>query len=130
MSEPQLVPLNAIFATDFVQILVPVTTANTMAEVAAAVAYHVEGKRVRALPYDKVVIYHGERLPFIDPLESPGNGAAGGNPLGDCLGTQPVAESNCARRQNVIDVGSADQPRFDLEVLFAGLNLEAQAIET
>jgi toluene monooxygenase system protein B len=60
---PQLVPLNAIFATDFVQILVPVTTANTMAEVAAAVAYHVEGKRVRALPYDKVVIYHGERLP-------------------------------------------------------------------
>ncbi len=60
---PQLVPLNAIFATDFVQILVPVTTANTMAEVAAAVAYHVEGKRVRALPFDKVVIYHGERLP-------------------------------------------------------------------
>jgi hypothetical protein len=34
---PELVPLNAIFATDFVQILVPVTTANTMAEVAAAV---------------------------------------------------------------------------------------------
>ena len=60
---PELVPLNAIFATDFVQILVPVTTADTMAEVAAAVAYHVEGKRVRALPYDKVVIYHGERLP-------------------------------------------------------------------
>ena len=60
---PQLVPLNAVFATDFVQILVPVTTANTMAEVAAAVAYHAEGKRVRALPYDKVVIYHGERLP-------------------------------------------------------------------
>jgi toluene monooxygenase system protein B len=45
---PQLVPLNAIFATDFVQILVPVTTANTMTEVAAAVAHHVEGKRVRA----------------------------------------------------------------------------------
>ena len=60
---PQLVPLNAIFATDFVQILVPVTTANTMREVAAAVAYHVEGKRVRALPYDKIVIYRGERLP-------------------------------------------------------------------
>jgi toluene monooxygenase system protein B len=60
---PELVPLNAVFATDFVQILVPVTTANTMREVAAAVAYHVEGKRVRALPYEKVVIYHGERLP-------------------------------------------------------------------
>ena len=63
---PQLVPLNAIFATDFVQILVPVTTANTMREVAAAVAYHVEGKRVRALPYDKVVIYRGERMPAED----------------------------------------------------------------
>ncbi|HEX5296923.1 MAG TPA: toluene-4-monooxygenase system B family protein [Streptosporangiaceae bacterium] len=60
---PQLVPLNAVFATDFVQILVPVTTANTMAEVAAAVAQHVEGIRVRTQPYDKVVIYHGERLP-------------------------------------------------------------------
>jgi toluene monooxygenase system protein B len=60
---PQLVPLNAIFATDFVQILVPVTTANTMREVAAAVAHHVEGRRVRAQPYDKVVIFNGERLP-------------------------------------------------------------------
>jgi toluene monooxygenase system protein B len=60
---PEPVPLNAVFATDFVQILVPVTTADTMREVAAAVAHHVEGKRVRALPYDKVVIYRGERLP-------------------------------------------------------------------
>jgi toluene monooxygenase system protein B len=59
---PQLVPLNAIFADDFVQILVPVTTASTVAEVAAAVAAHVEGKRVRALPYDKVVFHHGKRL--------------------------------------------------------------------
>jgi toluene monooxygenase system protein B len=60
---PELVPLNAIFATDFVQILVPVTTANTMNEVAAAVAHHVEGKRVRALPYPKVVIHNGKPLP-------------------------------------------------------------------
>jgi toluene monooxygenase system protein B len=60
---PQLVPLNAIFATDFVEILVPVTTAHTMREVAAAVAHHVEGRRVRALPYAKVVIVDGERLP-------------------------------------------------------------------
>jgi toluene monooxygenase system protein B len=60
---PELVPLNAIFATDFVQILVPVTTANTMREVAAAVAHHVEGKRVRALPHEKVVIHNGRRLP-------------------------------------------------------------------
>jgi len=60
---PELVPLNAIFATDFVQILVPVTTANTMDEVAAAVAHHVEGKRVRALPYRKVVLHNGRALP-------------------------------------------------------------------
>lgn len=60
---PELVPLNAIFATDFVQILVPVTTADTMCEVAAAVAHHVEGRRVRALPYEKVVIHNGVRLP-------------------------------------------------------------------
>jgi toluene monooxygenase system protein B len=60
---PQLVPLNAIFATDFVEILVPVTTANTMREVAEAVAHHVEGRRVRALPHPKAVFYQGERLP-------------------------------------------------------------------
>ncbi len=56
---PEVVPLNAIFATDFVQILVPVTTANTMDEVAAAVAYHSEGRRVRALPHPKIVIHKG-----------------------------------------------------------------------
>jgi toluene monooxygenase system protein B len=60
---PELVPLNAIFATDFVQILVPVTTANTIDEVAAAVAHHVEGIRVRALPYPKVVFHNGRKLP-------------------------------------------------------------------
>lgn len=58
-----MVPLNAIFATDFVQILVPVTTANTMDEVAAAVAYHSEGRRVRALPHPKIVIHKGRALP-------------------------------------------------------------------
>ena len=60
---PELVPLNAIFANDFVQILVPVTTANTMNEVAAAVAHQVEGKRVRGLPLPKVVIHNGRKLP-------------------------------------------------------------------
>jgi toluene monooxygenase system protein B len=56
---PELVPLNAIFATDFVQILVAVTTANTIREVAEAVAVHVEGKRVRAQGRPKVVIHDG-----------------------------------------------------------------------
>lgn len=59
---PQLVPVNAIFAEDFVQILVPLTTANTAREVADAVAHHVEGKRVRAQPYEKVVFHKGRRL--------------------------------------------------------------------
>jgi toluene monooxygenase system protein B len=59
----ELVPLHAVFATDFVAILVAVTVDNTMAEVAEAVASHVEGKRVRALPYEKVVLHHGRRLP-------------------------------------------------------------------
>jgi toluene monooxygenase system protein B len=63
MAEAQLVPLNAIFSTDFVAILVPVTTANTIDEVAAAVAYHSEGRRVRAQPYPKVVIHKGKKLP-------------------------------------------------------------------
>lgn len=62
-SAPQLVPLNAIFATDFVEILVPVTTANTMNEVAGAVAEHVEGKRVRAQPHTKVVVHKGRKMP-------------------------------------------------------------------
>lgn len=61
--EPQLIPLNAIFATDFVEILAPVMSNNTMDEVAAAVAYHSEGRRVRALPHPKVVIHEGRTLP-------------------------------------------------------------------
>ena len=59
----ELLPLNAVFATDFVQILVFVSPTDTMREVAAQVAHHVEGKRVRALPHDKFVTFRGERLP-------------------------------------------------------------------
>ena len=60
-AEPQLVPVNAIFADDFVEILVAITTADTIAEVAGKVAYHVEGKRVRARDAEKVV-YHNDRM--------------------------------------------------------------------
>ncbi|HEX3705273.1 MAG TPA: toluene-4-monooxygenase system B family protein [Mycobacteriales bacterium] len=73
---PELVPLNAVFATDFVEILVAVTTTNSMAEVADAVAEHVEGKRVRALPFPKVVIHKGRWLPSDMTVA-----AAGINPL-------------------------------------------------
>lgn len=60
---PVVVPLQAIFATDFCPILVAVTTAHTIDEVAAEVARHVEGKRVRGLPYRKQVIFKGRVLP-------------------------------------------------------------------
>lgn len=59
---PEIVPLHAIFATDFCPILVAVTTAHTIDEVAAAVAHHVEGHRVRALPHRKLVIHRGRVL--------------------------------------------------------------------
>ncbi|MGE3288957.1 MAG: toluene-4-monooxygenase system B family protein [Pseudonocardia sp.] len=61
-AEPQLVPVNAIFSTDFVQILVPLTTADTVAEVAEKVAYHVEGRRVPKKDAAKVVFHDGKRL--------------------------------------------------------------------
>lgn len=60
---PEPVPVCAVFANDFVAVLVPVTTASTMDEVAEAVAHHSEGRRVRAQPYPKVVIHNGRRLP-------------------------------------------------------------------
>jgi toluene monooxygenase system protein B len=61
-AEPQLVPVNAIFSTDFVQILVALTTADTIAEVAEKVAYHVEGRRVSKKDAGKVVFHGGRRL--------------------------------------------------------------------
>jgi toluene monooxygenase system protein B len=61
--EAQLVPVNAVFADDFVEILVAVTTADTIAEVAGKVAHHVEGKRVRARDAEKVVFHHNRLLP-------------------------------------------------------------------
>ena len=59
--EPQLVPLNAIFADDFVELLIPVMSNNTMAEVAGAVAHHAEGVRVRPRDARKRV-YHNNRV--------------------------------------------------------------------
>lgn len=57
-----MVPLNAIFADDFVELLVPVTATDTIAEVAAKVAHHVEGRRVRARNLPKVVFHNGREL--------------------------------------------------------------------
>jgi toluene monooxygenase system protein B len=60
-AQPRPVPVNAIFADDFVELLVVLTTADTVADVANKVAHHVEGKRVRARNAEKVV-YHNDRI--------------------------------------------------------------------
>ncbi|SFP19644.1 toluene-4-monooxygenase system B family protein [Amycolatopsis rubida] len=62
-AEPQLVPVNAIFADDFTEILVPVMSNCTMTEVAGLVAHHVEGRRVRARDLPKAVFHHGREVP-------------------------------------------------------------------
>lgn len=61
-AEPALVPLNAVFADDFLEILVPVMSNNTMAEVAAAVAHHVEGVRLPERPGEKIVYFGGKAI--------------------------------------------------------------------
>lgn len=62
-TEPYLVPLNAIFVDDITEILVPIMSNNTIAELAGAVADHVEGKRVPARGLPKGVFLDGRRLP-------------------------------------------------------------------
>jgi toluene monooxygenase system protein B len=57
-----ILPLNAIFADDIVELLVPVTSTDTIAEVAEKVAHHVEGRRVRARNLPKAVFHHGTEL--------------------------------------------------------------------
>lgn len=61
--EPYLIPLNAVFADDFLEILVPVMSSNTIAELAGAVAHHVEGIRVPAEDRPKVVFHRGQIVP-------------------------------------------------------------------
>ena len=51
-------PLNAIFAEDFVELLIPVMSNNTMAEVAEAVAHHTVGVRVRDRGLPKMVVHN------------------------------------------------------------------------
>lgn len=63
-AEPQLVPLNGIFADDFVEVLAPVMSDDTIAVVADKVAYHSEGKRVRKLDKEKVVYHNDKILPM------------------------------------------------------------------
>ncbi len=63
MSEPQPVPINALFGADFVTLLVLVTTADTMDVVAQKVAAHVVGKRVAPRDADMAVYYRDKLVP-------------------------------------------------------------------
>jgi toluene monooxygenase system protein B len=61
--EPYLIPLNGVFATDFVELLIPVMSNQTVAELAEAVAAHSEGIRVPAQDRPKVVYHEGRAVP-------------------------------------------------------------------
>ncbi len=62
MSEPHPLPINAKFGDDFVILLVVITTADTMAEVAQKVAHHSVGKRIRPQDRDMVEYYEGRAV--------------------------------------------------------------------
>ncbi len=62
-AEPYLIPLNGVFATDFVELLIPVMSNQTVAELAEAVAAHSEGIRVPAQDRPKVVYHEGRVVP-------------------------------------------------------------------
>ena len=63
MSEPRPVPINALFGSDFVTLLVVVLTTDTMAEVSAKVAANVVGKRVAPRRAEMGVFFRDELLP-------------------------------------------------------------------
>jgi toluene monooxygenase system protein B len=72
MSEPRAIPVNALFGTDFVSLLVVITSADTMAEVSAKVAAHVVGKRIRPRNASMAVYYQDRRLPNECTVEQAG----------------------------------------------------------
>lgn len=59
----QPIPINALFGTDFVSLLVTILPADTMAEVGAKVAAHVVGKRVAARDAELAVYVEDRRIP-------------------------------------------------------------------
>jgi toluene monooxygenase system protein B len=62
MAEPQPIPINALFAEDFVTQLVVVLDTDTMDEVATKVAEHVVGKRLPVRDVPMVVYYRGQEV--------------------------------------------------------------------
>jgi toluene monooxygenase system protein B len=62
-TEPQAVPINALFGSDFVTLLVVVLSTDTMADVSRKVAAHVIGKRIAPRRADMAVYYRDELVP-------------------------------------------------------------------
>jgi hypothetical protein len=63
MSEPQAVPINALFGMDFVTLLVVVMSTDTMSEVSRKVAANVVGKRVAPRNAGMAVYYRDKLVP-------------------------------------------------------------------
>ena len=63
MSEPSPVPINALFGSDFVTLLVVVLDSDTMVEVGQKVAAHVIGKRIAPRSAPMGVFYEDELVP-------------------------------------------------------------------
>jgi toluene monooxygenase system protein B len=63
VGEPQPVPLNALFGSDFVSMLVVVLTTDTMDDVSKKVAAHVIGKRIAPRKAEMVVYYRDQPVP-------------------------------------------------------------------
>ena len=62
-SEPQAIPINALFGSDFVTLLVVVLSTDTMADVSRKVAANVVGKRIAPRRADMAVYYRDELVP-------------------------------------------------------------------
>ncbi len=63
MNDALPVPINALFGTDFVSLLVVVLTTDTMAEVSEKVAANVVGKRVARRDAPMAVYYEDRLVP-------------------------------------------------------------------
>ncbi len=61
MSEPQPIPVNALFGMDFVSLLVVLLPTDTMTEVGEKVAANVVGKRI-ARRNAALAVYYQEKL--------------------------------------------------------------------
>lgn len=63
MSEPQPVPVNGLFGSDFCTQLILLMTTDTIAEAAQKVAYHSVGRRIAPREQKMALYYNGRAVP-------------------------------------------------------------------